>query len=83
MKLPIKFILLTFIFSLTEGGLNYPNFGLEELIVLSTSPDGHNVTFTTKLQYIHRSEWVTVEGRRVDMRCEIGLLTRNIVIQGE
>ncbi len=57
--------------------------GFEDLIVLSTSADGHNVTFTTKLSLLHRSEVVTLAGKTIDMRCEIGLLTRNIVIQGE
>ncbi|RYG70223.1 hypothetical protein EON64_00770, partial [archaeon] len=55
----------------------------EVMEVLVTSADGHNVTFTKPLQYTHKSEIVHVEGRRIDMRFEIGLLTRNIVIQGD
>lgn len=42
----------------------------------------HNVTFTRPLAYDHHSEIVEVEGRVIDMRCEIGLLSRNVVIQG-
>ena len=59
------------------------NYGLEELTVLSTSSDGLNVTFTTALRFTHRSEIVIVEGRTVDMRISIGLLSRNVVIQGD
>ena len=58
------------------------NGGYEELTVLETI-DKHNVTFTTALKYTHRSEIVTVEGRVIDLRIEIGLLTRNVVIQGD
>ena len=56
-------------------------FGYEELIVEATY-DRHNVTFTTPLAYDHRSEVVVVEGKTIDMRCEIGLLSRNVIIQG-
>jgi hypothetical protein len=36
------------------------------------------------LQYNHRSEWYNMTGfAPVDMRSEVGLLTRNVVIQGD
>ena len=56
--------------------------GYDDMIVLETI-DNHNVTFTTALKYTHRSEVVTIEGRVIDLRVEIGLLTRNVVIQGD
>ena len=56
-------------------------FGYEELIVAGTF-GRTNVTFTTPLAYDHRSEIVEVAGKTIDMRCEIGLLSRNVVIQG-
>lgn len=58
-------------------------YGMEEMTVLSTSVDGHNVSFTTPLRFTHRSEWVTIEGRTIDLRVEIGLLSRNVIIQGD
>lgn len=58
-------------------------YGMEEMTILSTSADGRNVSFTTPLRFTHRSEWVTVEGRTVDLRVEIGLLSRNVIIQGD
>lgn len=60
----------------------FDNYGMELLLVASTI-DGHNVSFTQNLKYNHRSEIVTIEGRVIDMRCEIGLLSRNIIIQGD
>lgn len=59
------------------------NYGLEELTVLSVSSDGYNVSFTSPARFTHRSEIVTIEGRVVDMRVEIGLLSRNVIIQGD
>eukprot|EP01036_Dinobryon_divergens_P027890 gene27890-36744_t len=56
-------------------------YGFEELVVAATY-DRTNVTFTTPLAYDHRSEVVEVLGKTIDMRCEIGLLTRNVIIQG-
>ena len=57
-------------------------FGYEELVVKSNY-GGYNITFTTPLAYDHVSRIVTIEGRSVDMRCEIGLLSRNVIIQGD
>ena len=57
-------------------------FGYEELVIKSNYR-GFNLTFTTPLAYDHESQIVTIEGRTVDMRCEIGLLSRNVIIQGD
>lgn len=61
---------------------SHPNYGVEVMTVLSND-DGHHVYFTEPLLYTHRSEIVTEEGRDIDLRCEIGLLTRNVVIRGD
>jgi hypothetical protein len=52
----------------------------EEMTVLATN--GYNVTFTAPLRFSHPSEYVVIEGRHVDMRAQIGLLSRNVIIQG-
>ncbi|MEM8599488.1 MAG: G8 domain-containing protein [Bacteroidota bacterium] len=45
--------------------------------------DGRTVTLTEPLDYRHFGEIQTIEGRAIDMRAEVGLLTRDIVIQGD
>jgi len=45
--------------------------------------DGYNITLSAALQFTHRSEIVVIEGRTIDLRAEVGLLSRNIVIQGD
>jgi hypothetical protein len=65
------------------GGDDFTLYGMEELTVDFVSADGYNVTFTTPLRFTHRSEIVTIEGRTIDMRVEIGLLSRNVIIQGD
>ena len=57
----------------------------EELTVASV--DGRDVTFTTPLQYPHFGEVQTVPStsgtKALDMRAEIGLLSRNITVRGD
>jgi len=56
----------------------------ERRIVASLGADKRTVTFTEPLSYDHVSERHTYPGHsEVDMRYEIGLLTRNIVVQGD
>ena len=57
--------------------------GASTMIVAYTSDDGHNVTFRTPLQRTHESQIITVEGRSIDTRLSIGLLTRNVKVQGD
>lgn len=59
-----------------------PNFGIDEVIV-SSNLDGYHITLNAPLLYTHTSNIITLEGRSIDMRCEVGLLSRNIVIQGD
>ncbi|MEM6783259.1 MAG: G8 domain-containing protein [Bacteroidota bacterium] len=47
------------------------------------SVNGRTVRLTESLSYRHFGEIQTIEGRSVDMRAEVGLLTRDIVIQGD
>jgi hypothetical protein len=57
-------------------------YQFEELTVAETR-DGHHVYFTTPLQYDHTAFVEEIEGRTIPMRCEIGLLSRNVIIQGD
>jgi len=44
---------------------------------------GRSVTLEQPLAYAHYGELQTIAGRTLDERTEVGLLTRNIVIQGD
>lgn len=50
--------------------------------VTVTAVSGTEVSFTPPLRHAHTGELQTIAGRLVDERAEVGLLTRNIVIQG-
>lgn len=66
-------------------GSEIPSNGIfqEEVVTVISNDDYHTVYFDPPLIYTHRSEIVTVEGRVLDLRCEVGLLTRNFKIQGD
>jgi cell migration-inducing and hyaluronan-binding protein len=53
----------------------------EEAEVASVS--GDRLTLTAPLKYEHYGEVISVSGTAVDERTEVGLLTRNITIQGD
>jgi cell surface hyaluronidase len=53
----------------------------EEALVAGVS--GRSVTLTAPLKYEHYGEVLTVNGTQVDERAEVGLLSRNITIQGD
>ena len=60
------------------------NFALyEEAVVASLSADGHTITLSAPLQYTHTSESFSQSGYTMDLRCEVALLSRNIVVQGD
>ena len=59
------------------------NNNIEEVVVQSLSADGKTITLQSPLAYQHTSERYTIEGRDVDMRAKIAVLSRNIVIQGD
>ena len=60
----------------------YLSLALSQVTVLENL-DGHTIYVTAPLQFTHRAEIVTIEGRTIDLRGEVGLLTRNIVVQGD
>ena len=47
------------------------------------SRSGTTVTIAQPLAFTHYGELQTIEGRTLDERAEVGLLTRNIVVQGD
>ena len=53
----------------------------EEVVIASVS--GRTVTLTSGLKYEHYGQVLTVSGVQVDERAEVGLLSRNITIQGD
>eukprot|EP00638_Chattonella_subsalsa_P015791 CAMPEP_0117829880 /NCGR_PEP_ID=MMETSP0949-20121206/8130_1 /TAXON_ID=44440 /ORGANISM="Chattonella subsalsa, Strain CCMP2191" /LENGTH=3868 /DNA_ID=CAMNT_0005670717 /DNA_START=230 /DNA_END=11837 /DNA_ORIENTATION=- len=60
------------------------NMGTQaEEVIVSQRLDDRTVEITTELEYDHESNIHFVEGYEIDMRVEVGLLTRNIVIQGD
>ena len=63
-------------------GTDFPVFQWEEVVV-DWNEDGHVIHLTAPLAYTHRSEILKIEGRVVDLRCEVGLLSRNVIIQGD
>ena len=56
---------------------------VEEVVVQSLSADGKTITLASPLTMTHASERYTIEGRDVDMRAQVAILSRNIVIQGD
>jgi len=54
----------------------------EEATVAALGLDSRTITLTAPLRFHHSSQVVQLGGRAVDMRCEVGLLSRNVVIQG-
>lgn len=53
----------------------------EEVTVAAVQ--GAAVTLAAPLQFFHYGERQTIEGRAVEERAEVGLLTRNVVVQGD
>jgi hypothetical protein len=64
------------------GSFNLPNFGIDEVVV-QENIDGYTIVVTEPLEYTHTAELYFIEGRWINMRSEVGLLTRNIKIQGD
>lgn len=65
-----------------SGSFDIPHWQIEEVIV-EQNLDGHRIVLTAPLLYTHRSEIRWVEERRIDLRCEVALITRNVVVQGD
>lgn len=59
------------------------DYEVEEVIVLKLI-DPYTVELVDPLIYTHFSEIVTLEnGRKVDMRCEVALISRNVIVRGD
>ncbi len=52
-------------------------------LVTVADVSGPSVTLAQPLAFAHYGELQTIEGRTVDERAEVGLLTRNVLIQGD
>lgn len=65
--------------ALASSDFNQDRF--EEALIAGVSGDA--LTLSAPLKYEHFGEIVTVSGVAVDQRSEVGLLTRNITIQGD
>eukprot|EP00051_Salpingoeca_urceolata_P019992 m.295984 g.295984 ORF g.295984 m.295984 type:complete len:3942 (+) comp19518_c0_seq1:299-12124(+) len=55
----------------------------EEVEVVARSADNLTLTLSAPLKYRHESSFYEHDGEVVDMRIEVGLLSRNVVIQGD
>ena len=56
----------------------------EELTVVALNADNRSITVSPPLRFNHLAQvFVSPNGTMVDMRCEVGLLSRNVVIQGD
>ncbi|MDX2005340.1 MAG: G8 domain-containing protein [Meiothermus sp.] len=55
----------------------------EEREVVGVSSDGRTVTLDRPLDYLHYGELQSFGGMTLDSRAEVGLLSRNVVIQGD
>jgi cell migration-inducing and hyaluronan-binding protein len=60
---------------------DYDGTRAEEAVIATTS--GTSVTLTAPLHFAHSGVTMMVHGVSVDERAEVGLLTRNITIQGD
>lgn len=66
---------------LVVASTDYDPARAEEVVVASVS--GRTVTLQAPLRYAHWGELQSFGGRTLDQRAEVGLLTRNITIEGE
>lgn len=54
----------------------------EKFIIKSVASDKRTITMETTAMYAHRSYAVDAQGKKVILAAKVGLLTRNIVIEG-
>ena len=54
----------------------------EELSITSVSNDGRTIGITPRVKYKHISLAQNISGRHIETRAEVGLLTRNVVVEG-
>ena len=66
---------------LVVASTDYDPLKAEEVVIAAIS--GTSVTLTAPLKYAHGGVTATLNGVTVDERAEVGLLSRNITIQGD
>ena len=66
---------------ITSSGYDFHE--TEEVTVVGLDADNHTVTIDPPLRFDHIAQIYEFEGETMDMRCEVGLLSRNIIIQGD
>ena len=54
----------------------------EKVLVVSIESDGYRLVLESPLAFAHLGETRLFDGRAVEMRAEVGLLTRNLKVQG-
>lgn len=54
----------------------------EEFNITSISSDGRTIGIDPSVRYKHISLVQTIAGRQIETRAEVGLLTRNVVVEG-
>ena len=54
----------------------------EEFNITSVSNDGRTIGITPSVKYRHISLLQTIAGKQIETRAEVGLLTRNVVVEG-
>ena len=58
------------------------DFGIDEATV-ERNIDGYTIVLTQALQHTHTAQMPIIEGRQIDLRGAVGLITRNILIRGD
>jgi hypothetical protein len=53
-----------------------------EEVIVEANIDGYTINITTSFEFAHVSEMISIENRLIDLRCEVALLSRNVIIQG-
>ncbi|CAE7614256.1 PKHD1L1, partial [Symbiodinium sp. KB8] len=66
----------------TAGG-RIGGFSQTEERIVAARPGPRQIVLTEPLQFDHESEIFEFEGTEIDMRCEVGIISRNIVVQGD
>jgi hypothetical protein len=56
---------------------------VEERFVSAITDEGKTIRLTAALEHLHLGETRTFDGQDVELRAEVGLLTRNVLVQGD
>lgn len=54
----------------------------EQFNITSVSDDGRTIGISPSVKYQHIAMVQTIAGRQIETRAEVGLLTRNVVVEG-